>query len=156
MARPGLPSPPGPLPLLPLPASDRYHPDRLPVSAHLRCAVTAAETLAVGYVILNDQIVIDKPVKIDFTYANADGRLTPLDGEVLGTGIVSYSFFDSKTHIRLFKVVDGGKLELKEATLYTAFRRMETAGYIRSYWGDEAIGARRRYYSLSCYAQRRC
>ena len=43
----------------------------------------------------------------------------------------------------------GGKLELKEATLYTAFRRMETAGYIRSYWGDEAIGARRRYYSLT-------
>ena len=42
-----------------------------------------------------------------------------------------------------------GKLELKEATLYTAFRRMEAAGYIRSYWGDEAIGARRRYYSLT-------
>ena len=42
-----------------------------------------------------------------------------------------------------------GKLELKEATLYTAFRRMETSGYIRSYWGDEAIGARRRYYSLT-------
>ena len=42
-----------------------------------------------------------------------------------------------------------GKLELKEATLYTAFRRMEGAGYIRSYWGDEMIGARRRYYSLT-------
>ena len=42
-----------------------------------------------------------------------------------------------------------GKLELKEATLYTAFRRMETSGYIRSYWGDENIGARRRYYSLT-------
>lgn len=43
----------------------------------------------------------------------------------------------------------GGKLELKEATLYTAFRRMETSGYIRSYWGDETIGARRRYYRLT-------
>ncbi len=43
----------------------------------------------------------------------------------------------------------GGKLELKEATLYTAFRRMENAGYIRSFWGDEAVGARRRYYSLT-------
>ena len=41
------------------------------------------------------------------------------------------------------------KLELKEATLYTAFRRMESAGYIRSYWGDETIGARRRYYTLT-------
>jgi len=39
--------------------------------------------------------------------------------------------------------------ELKEATLYTAFRRLETAGYIMSYWGDEATGARRRYYSIT-------
>ena len=45
--------------------------------------------------------------------------------------------------------ISGGKLELKEATLYTAFRRMEENGYIRSYWGDEATGARRRYYSLT-------
>ena len=41
------------------------------------------------------------------------------------------------------------KLELKEATLYTAFRRLEAAGCIRSYWGDENTGARRRYYSLT-------
>ena len=26
---------------------------------------------------------------------------------------------------------------------------MEENGYIRSYWGDEATGARRRYYSLT-------
>lgn len=42
-----------------------------------------------------------------------------------------------------------GLAELKEATLYTAFRRMETAGYIRSYWGDENSGARRRYYAIT-------
>lgn len=45
--------------------------------------------------------------------------------------------------------ISGGRLELKEATLYTAVRRLEGAGYIRSYWGDEMIGARRRYYSLT-------
>ena len=45
--------------------------------------------------------------------------------------------------------ISGGRLELKEATLYTAFRRLEGAGFIRSYWGDEMIGARRRYYSLT-------
>ena len=43
----------------------------------------------------------------------------------------------------------GGTVRLKEATLYTAFRRLEENGYIRSYWGDENIGARRRYYSLT-------
>ena len=42
-----------------------------------------------------------------------------------------------------------GQLELKEATLYTAFRRMENSGYIISYWGNESTGARRRYYSIT-------
>ncbi len=41
------------------------------------------------------------------------------------------------------------QFELKEATLYSAFRRLETAGYIVSYWGDETTGARRRYYSIT-------
>ena len=45
--------------------------------------------------------------------------------------------------------ITGGALELKEATLYTAFRRLETGGYIRSYWGDEQTGARRRYYAIT-------
>ena len=45
--------------------------------------------------------------------------------------------------------ISGGGLEMKEAMLYTAFRRLETAGYIRSYWGDEMSGARRRYYALT-------
>ncbi len=39
--------------------------------------------------------------------------------------------------------------ELKEATLYSAFKRLEEAGRITSYWGDEATGARRRYYSIT-------
>ncbi len=45
--------------------------------------------------------------------------------------------------------ISGGALELKEATLYTAFRRLEEAGLIHSYWGDETTGARRRYYRLT-------
>lgn len=43
----------------------------------------------------------------------------------------------------------GGQYELKEATLYTAFRRLEQMGCITSYWGDETTGARRRYYSVT-------
>ena len=41
------------------------------------------------------------------------------------------------------------RYELKEATLYTAFKRLEEAGLIVSYWGDEAVGARRKYYSIT-------
>lgn len=39
--------------------------------------------------------------------------------------------------------------ELKEATLYSAFRRLEQAQLIVSYWGNEDIGARRRYYAIT-------
>lgn len=39
--------------------------------------------------------------------------------------------------------------ELKEATLYSAFRRLEETGKIASYWGDENSGARRRYYAIT-------
>ena len=39
--------------------------------------------------------------------------------------------------------------ELKEATLYTSFRRLEEKKFISSYWGDENSGARRRYYSIT-------
>jgi len=45
--------------------------------------------------------------------------------------------------------LSGGAFEMKEATLYTAFRRLETAGLIHSYWGNELSGARRRYYAIS-------
>lgn len=45
--------------------------------------------------------------------------------------------------------LSNGRFELKEATLYTAFRRLECDGLILSYWGDEGSGARRRYYSLT-------
>ena len=49
------------------------------------------------------------------------------------------------------------RFELKEATLYTAFRRLEKDGYIRSYWGDEGRtgGARRRYYSITAAGRER-
>jgi DNA-binding PadR family transcriptional regulator len=42
-----------------------------------------------------------------------------------------------------------GLYELKEATLYSAFKRLEESGLISSYWGDEATGARRRYYTVT-------
>lgn len=43
--------------------------------------------------------------------------------------------------------------EFKEATLYTAFKRLEEAGSVNSYWGDELSGARRKYYSITNYGR---
>ena len=45
--------------------------------------------------------------------------------------------------------MSSGRFELKEATLYTAFKRLEEAGYIASYWGSSGAGARRRYYTIT-------
>lgn len=42
-----------------------------------------------------------------------------------------------------------GEYGFNEATLYTAFKRLEKSGFIVSYWGDEGSGARRRYYSIT-------
>lgn len=50
---------------------------------------------------------------------------------------------------KVISTLSGGRFELKEATLYTAFRRLEEFGYITSYWGDSGAGARRRYYAIT-------
>ena len=47
------------------------------------------------------------------------------------------------------QLATNNQYELKEATLYTAFRRLENGGFIVSYWGDQNSGARRRYYSIT-------
>lgn len=50
---------------------------------------------------------------------------------------------------KVISTLSSGRFELKEATLYTAFRRLEELGYITSYWGDSDAGARRRYYAIT-------
>ncbi len=50
--------------------------------------------------------------------------------------------------------VTEGDYEFKEATLYTAFKRLEESGSIQSYWGEELQGARRRYYKITPQGQR--
>ena len=57
----------------------------------------------------------------------------------------SYGYVISKN----VQEISRGELQLKEATLYTTFRRLESAGVIESYWGNENAGARRRYYHLT-------
>ena len=49
----------------------------------------------------------------------------------------SYGYEINKT----ISSLSSGRFELKEATLYTAFKRLEDLGYIASYWGDSGAGA---------------
>lgn len=41
------------------------------------------------------------------------------------------------------------QFELKEATLYSSYRRLEQEGCIVAYWGDETQGGRRKYYRIT-------
>ena len=57
----------------------------------------------------------------------------------------SYGYEINKT----LESCSGGEFVLKEATLYTAFRRLEDSGLITSDWGDGTVGARRKYYTIT-------
>lgn len=46
-----------------------------------------------------------------------------------------------------------GAYELKEATLYSSYRRLEQDGSIASYWGDETQGGRRKYYKITPHGE---
>jgi len=50
---------------------------------------------------------------------------------------------------KMIKQKTNGEYELKEATLYCAFKRLEENGLIESYWGDQNLGARRKYYRIT-------
>ena len=50
---------------------------------------------------------------------------------------------------KIISTLSAGHFELKEATLYTAFKRLEEQGFIASYWGGSGAGARRRYYTIT-------
>lgn len=57
---------------------------------------------------------------------------------------------------KMILTLSSGRFELKEATLYTAFRRLEEQGCIASYWGNSGAGARRRYYTITAEGRELC
>jgi len=57
----------------------------------------------------------------------------------------SYGYEIMKTIIEAGK----GLFSIKDATVYTAFKRMEKEQLISSYWGDEDGSARRKYYRIT-------
>lgn len=56
----------------------------------------------------------------------------------------SYGYEISKS----IKELSEGKYIIKETTLYSAFSRLETNGYVESF-GDESSGKRRTYYRIT-------
>jgi PadR family transcriptional regulator, regulatory protein PadR len=60
------------------------------------------------------------------------------DGDNYGYEIIKAIFKNS-----------GGRYELKEPSLYTSLKRLESNKLIASYWGDESQGGRRKYYQVT-------
>ena len=58
---------------------------------------------------------------------------------------------DSYGYEIMKSIIDRGKglFSIKDATIYTAFKRMEKEGLISTYWGDEDGGPRRKYYAIT-------
>ena len=50
---------------------------------------------------------------------------------------------------KLIHVNSSGEYELKEATMYSSLKRLESDGDIEWYWGDESQGGRRKYYRIT-------
>ncbi len=50
---------------------------------------------------------------------------------------------------KLIHINSNGEYELKEATMYSSLKRLESDDNIISYWGDETQGGRRKYYSIT-------
>ncbi len=78
---------------------------------------------------------------------NSDVLRGHTDTVVLGTLLQQdrYGFEIYKTIIEKSLA----EFELKEATLYSSYKRLEKGGYILAYWGDETQGARRKYYRIT-------
>ena len=64
----------------------------------------------------------------------------------------SYGYEINKT----ISILSSGRFELKEATLYTAFKRLEELGYTPSYRGESGAGARRRSYTITPEGREAC
>ncbi len=50
---------------------------------------------------------------------------------------------------KLIQANSSDEYELKEATMYSSLKRLESEECITSYWGDETQGGRRRYYRIT-------
>lgn len=51
--------------------------------------------------------------------------------------------------VKLIQQNSSSEYELKEATMYSSLKRLESDGNITWYWGDETQGGRRKYYKIT-------
>lgn len=72
------------------------------------------------------------------------GNIDAIILKILSSGD-SYGYEILKSIATLSK----GEYEMKEPSLYTSLKRLESQGFVESYWGNETQGARRKYYRMT-------
>lgn len=84
--------------------------------------------------------MIDKKISSDLLRGHTDTIILKLlaDGDKYGYEITKL-VYEHSDHL----------YELKEATMYSSLKRLETDGHIGSYWGSETQGGRRKYYRIT-------
>jgi PadR family transcriptional regulator PadR len=84
--------------------------------------------------------MIDKKLTSDLLRGHTDTMILKLlmDGDKYGYEIT-----------KLIHERSDGQYELKEATMYSSVKRLESDSHITSYWGDESQGGRRKYYRIT-------
>ena len=88
--------------------------------------------------------MIDNKLTSDLLRGHTDTMILKLlsDGDKYGYEIT-----------KLIYELSNHEYELKEATMYSSFKRLEQDGHINSYWGDETQGGRRKYYHITSSGQ---
>jgi PadR family transcriptional regulator PadR len=82
----------------------------------------------------------DKKMSSDLLRGHTDTMILKLlgDGDKYGYEITKLVYENS-----------GRQYDLKEATMYSSLKRLESGNHITSYWGDESQGGRRKYYRIT-------
>ena len=68
------------------------------------------------------------------------------------TIILKLLFSGDKYGYEISKLISSnsnGEYELKESTMFSSLKRMESDGDVTSYWGDESQGGRRKYFKIT-------
>ena len=85
-------------------------------------------------------LMIDKKMSSDLLRGHTDTIILKFltDGDKYGYEITKlvYEYSDQQ-------------YELKEATMYSSLKRLQSDNHITSYWGDETQGGRRKYYRIT-------
>ncbi len=84
---------------------------------------------------------------------NNDKTISALEEDLL-TPLANKRSLYGLQFVEAFRQASGGKRELGLGSLYPTLARLEKEGLVNWHWGDELIGARRKYYEITAYGEK--